>query len=466
MNRTKLYTGLYTQLYPRLFILIFIAGLTQGCKKFIEIGAPKNTVPTETVFSDSSSAATGMLGVYSKMMGFYVLPNFASGTITLCAGQSADEFKSYSSSDQDFYNNALNSENSTVGGLWSTGYGFIYQTNLMVEGVEKSSGLSPTAKSLFKAEAVFVRSFCYFYLTNLFGDIPYVTSSKWNTSYGHGRQAQALIYQHLVTDLQYAAQHLPDSFPGTGRVRPIKLAAKALLARVYLYQKDWVNAEKLATEVIGDPIFASGLPTLSNAFLKNNIGAIWQLAPNVPNYNTPEGYQLVSGGIPTFYLDSSLLADFEPGDARFTNWVDSVTYKNVVYYYPYKYKVRTGPVISENYTMLRLAETILIRAEARNQQNKTAQAVSDMNIIRGRAELPALSEQMSSQQCTIAIAQERRIELFSEWGHRWLDLKRTGKAKEVLSLIKPLWTKGSALYPIPLMDLKKDPTLTQNEGYE
>jgi hypothetical protein len=117
--------------------------------------------------------------------------------------------------------------------------------------------------------------------------------------------------------------------------------------------------------------------------------------------------------------------------------------------------------------VLRLAEQYLIRAEARANQNNIAGAVDDINVIRTRAGLPAVSQGVSKDQCLLAIEQERRIELFTEWGHRWFDLKRTNRADAVLSTLKsPNWQSADRLYPIPQSELETDVHLNQNPGYE
>jgi hypothetical protein len=65
----------------------------------------------------------------------------------------------------------------------------------------------------------------------------------------------------------------------------------------------------------------------------------------------------------------------------------------------------------------------------------------------------------------LAVEQERRIELFAEWGHRWFDLRRTGRSLEVLSVLKPGITSTDLYYPIPLDAMNTNPNLVQNEGY-
>lgn len=64
-----------------------------------------------------------------------------------------------------------------------------------------------------------------------------------------------------------------------------------------------------------------------------------------------------------------------------------------------------------------------------------------------------------------AILQERRVELFTEWGHRWLDLKRTNRSAEVLDTLKIGWEPIDILWPMPQSEMNNNPNLTQNNGY-
>ncbi|MCK9305851.1 MAG: RagB/SusD family nutrient uptake outer membrane protein, partial [Bacteroidales bacterium] len=145
------------------------------------------------------------------------------------------------------------------------------------------------------------------------------------------------------------------------------------------------------------------------------------------------------------------------------------------YIAPYKYRSYSSSSTSnpddsrkENSTVFRLAEQYLIRAEARAQQNKLDLAIADVDAIRARAGLPLIENTnpgIGKAALLDAIMQERRVELFTEWGHRWFDLKRTGKAVAVLSAIKTGFSANDLLYPIPASELNKDPFLEQNPGY-
>lgn len=115
--------------------------------------------------------------------------------------------------------------------------------------------------------------------------------------------------------------------------------------------------------------------------------------------------------------------------------------------------------------VFRLAEQYLIRAEARAQQGDATGAKADINAIRNRAGLPD-TDADGQASILAAIEHERRIEFFTEWGHRWFDLKRTGRADAVLSPIKPNWQSTDVLFPIPLQEIENNPNLLpQNAGY-
>jgi hypothetical protein len=222
----------------------------------------------------------------------------------------------------------------------------------------------------------------------------------------------------------------------------------------------------VAGEVISSDLFALD-PDVNKIFLKESAEAIWQLQPVMPNYNTTEGNQVLpvnSNTQPSFLITNYLLNAFEVGDARKIAWIQQRIYNGKTLYYPFKYKVRNGLVVTENYVVLRLAEMYLIRAEANAKLGNLQEAINDINIIRARAGLaPTAASDVNS--ILQAIEQERRIELCFEWGHRWFDLKRTGRAMDVLGPIKHEWSVHDTLWPIPSAQLHLNASLVQNEGY-
>ena len=351
--------------------------------------------------------------------------------------------------------------------FWNKAYQYIYTANLTLEKLANSPALSSSVKMRLTGEALFIRAFCYFYLVNLFGDVPLVTLPDYRINEKYDRTAASKVYDQIIKDLGDAADKLPTVYENEERVHPTKWAAVALLARVHLYLGNWPDAESYSGLVI-----QSGLHSLtaspSEVFLKNGSEAIWQLLPVNPAINTWEGNFILpatADAPPTYIFDTSIVSKIEPGDLRGANWFTRRDYLGQVIYYPTKYLVRGINVpLTEYYMVLRLAEQYLIRAEAKVQQNKIAESLEDINVIRHRG---GLSDVVASTKDDVlaAIEKERRVELAAEWGHRWFDLKRTHRADAVLAPIKSGWQATDVLWPIPANQIKVNPRLEQNPGY-
>jgi hypothetical protein len=191
----------------------------------------------------------------------------------------------------------------------------------------------------------------------------------------------------------------------------------------------------------------------------------------VTTYNlaTLDGYTYILTDVPSgalgVSLSDQLVNSFEPGDLRRIHWIDSIQVSGPTYYYAYKYKLSNSVTPDEYEMIFRLSEQFLIRAEARVKSGDLEGAKSDLNMIRNRA---GLSNTSATDQFSIiqAIQYERKTELFSEWGHRWLDLKRTVTVNTALGPIKaPGWAASDTLYPIPQSERQNDPNLSQNPNY-
>jgi starch-binding outer membrane protein, SusD/RagB family len=454
----------------KLFLIAFllISLITISCKKFVEIPLPDNQLTTDFVFSNDNTAIQTITGIYSNMMNNS--QQFSCGFITFFAGMSADELYYYTSSTRDeFLNNqisTINHPNLEVS-FWNSCYQYIYASNKCIEGASASTQLSPAIKNLVIGEARFIRAFCYYYLTSLFGDVPLVISTNYNSNQSLPRTSQDSIYSQIIKDLKEAKDLLSINYPAVERTRPNKYAATALLARIYLFKKDWRAAETEASEIINSGMYSIN-SDLSKVFQINSNETIWQLRPVNTTRNTWEGNTIIPSSnstTPTYLFTSTLINSFEPGDMRKINWTKSRSFLGQTLHYPYKYKVRTGSTLTEYYVVLRLAEIYLIRSEARIMQNNQQGALYDLNIIRQRAGL-INSTAISMSDILLAIEQERKIEYCAEWGARWFDLKRTGRASVILSALKPsTWQDTDVLWPIPQSQINLNPSLTQNAGY-
>lgn len=445
--------------------LLLIFGIS--CKKFVTVDAPEEEYDGATVFADDDKAKAAISGLYSQLMA--VSSSFGSGGITLFGGLSADELSNSTpntNTDQ-FVQNAIAVNNSIVEvNFWQKAYSSVYHANAILEGLQLSDGVSSETKNQVSGEAKFVRAFCYFYLVNLFGKVPLVTTTNYSLNAVLPRSDTGLVYLQIKADLQEAESQLLTSYPTPGPLHPNKWAASALLARMYLYTGYWREAGEEASMVINSGDY-SLVSDLNKVFLAYSGEAIWQLGTVASGLNTYDGNLFVpsdSTVLPAYPVTNVLLTAFEAGDERRVAWLDSNLIDGYAYYFPYKYKIKASSSSIENYMVLRLAEQYLIRAEARVRLNDLSGARDDLNKVRERAGLSATGA-MTAADLLVAIAHERQVELFAEWGDRWFDLKRTGRATVVLKPEKVGWDSTDVLYPIPVAEIKANKFLTQNAGY-
>lgn len=455
-----------------------------SCKKLVDVAAPDTQLTNTNVYSTDETAIAAMNGVYTHISASYL---FSGGitSMSLFPGLSADELNVVTSGGAmfiDYYTNNLSNTSTGSSDFWNNIYPLVYDVNSIITGLNGASGLTPAIKKQLMGEAEFMRAFFYFYLVNLYSDVPLIITTNYAANAIMARTPQAQVWQQIISDLKDAESLLsPNYLDGTllnvttTRVRPTKWSALALLARVYLYTGDWSDAESQADSVLSNSGTFNLLMNLNDVFLKDSAETIWELQPVNSNQNTQEASFFILSGAPNFlfpvYLDSMLVNAFEPGDQRKVNWVDSVI-AGGTYYYAYKYKAGYSTSNNlEDEVVFRLAEQFLIRAEARARQGNIANALIDLNTIRNRAGLSSLGDSNESS-LLLDILHERQVELFTEWGHRWLDLKRYGVINSVMgspgnecSKKSGTWDSAAQLYPIPLFDLQHDVNLLQNTGY-
>lgn len=451
--------------------LIMMLGLV-SCRKWVATNAPKDQLTTAQIFSTDRDATLAILGLYIQMMDNN--RSLFNGGMSLFGALSSDElYRTFPSVYEDaFAQNTLTQMNPMCSSLYTAAYNWLYLCNNILEHLETSSGLSDSVQQQLKGEALFNRGLIYFYLVNLYGDVPLVMDTDFEKNAVSPRVSTVLVYRQIIDDLLQAQKLLSTQYAvvddnANARTRPNRAAATALLARVYLYRQDWVNAEQQASIVIGDDAYQL-VPTPGDVFFADSKEAIWQLQTVHANISTAEGSLFIPKGGGTgrtvYALTSHLLNSFEQGDLRLAQWTGgSATGSH--YCYPYKYKAATAQANPAEYNMvLRLAEQYLIRAEARARLGNTDGAAADLNKVRHRAGLQNTTATNVTDLIT-AIGQERRVELFAEWGHRWLDLKRTNQADAVLGVEKTGWVAKDTLYPIPYTELLHNPNLVQNSGY-
>ncbi|SHL21363.1 Starch-binding associating with outer membrane [Chitinophaga jiangningensis] len=462
--------------------LLLAGTVFSSCKKLVEIGAPATQVGLDQAFASDATATSAVLGIYNASFTRDLM-----FPLTQLPGISANELQNNvpNASLDEFKNNSITITNGYVAtNLWAYSYAPLAQANAMLEGVTKSTTLSTGLKNQLMGEIKFWRAFLLFQQVNIWGDVPMPLTDDPVGNASLARTPAADVWKQVEKDLTEAQALLTDTYPSTLRSRVNKQTVNALLARVYLYTKQWQLAETTADAVIKSGIYSLN-KDLNTIFSNTSNEIIWQIATlnglSVFTTNTDAkggSFAATPGVVPALTATDTLYNSMEAGDLRKANWITPTVIGGTNYKVVTKYKLRvlpTGATTGNEYNVvLRLAEQYLIRAEARAQLANLGGAIADVDTIRSRAGLSMLDNNISQTNLLLAIENERKAELFGEWGARWFDLKRTpgrvdpskSRADEVVGGMRPAtWQSTDVLYPIPDAQRQLNTALTQNPGY-
>lgn len=358
--------------------------------------------------------------------------------------------------------NAILPENVLVQRYWIYPYVTIYRTNEILDIINRldASAFPAGRREQIIGETHYLRAYAYYRLVTLFGGVPVITT---NTTDPVPRNTEDETWAQVIEDLNKAIELAPAF---TNRAFASKSAARALLARVHLIRKNWTEARNLAEQVI-----ASGNFSLANDYASIfNGGAgtseiIMQFTNTEIEAQSYHGFFLLdqgsfnpfgTGGRLELPVDESLVAAYEPGDVRKDA---SIAPARPGFFQAIKYP--SGLTGNDPFYINRIAEMYLISAEAAAEAaNNPAAGLERINQLRAKRGLPPISP-ATMEDFRDAIQQERRVELAFE-GVRWTDLKRTGRAIEVLPNVT---NPNQLLYPIPTTELDVNPNLVQNPGY-
>jgi hypothetical protein len=297
------------------------------------------------------------------------------------------------------------------------------------------------------------------------------------------------VYELIVSDLTFAEANLPTAITTAEAGRASRWAAKALLGKVYLTQKDYAKAATKLNEVITSgqfnvtantyaAVFSNTTPFASNKdvilavqYKSGQIGqgsSIWSASLPWNVGGTAFG---VSGGSGEGFMrpTADMLAEYEPNDLRkaasiattYLNGTTTVNERHVV-----KYK-QTGTIAGDadiDFPVLRYADVLLMYAEALIEQSQTTTAIPFINQVRTRAGLPNLVTTLSQSDARLAVEKERRVEFAFE-GQRWFDLIRTGRYLAVMTSKGYATKEFHKLYPVPQREIDLNSSITQNAGY-
>ena len=473
------------------FISFFTLGIAlTSCDSFLD-KEPLSQIIDESADTASvytgADAETGIAAVYSGMKTsqseLFFLDHYVNGD--------AQSDNSYAGADNpdnfqiDDYK--ISSTNRNISRDWKYFYGLIGTCNGVIERTPKAVGLDAGRRDEIIGEASFMRGFLYFGMVQLWGGVPIVTkpvpeitSDNFAEVYSilyPDSKTQEEVYTQIINDLTTAVNQAPTAY-GPTKMRGTKAAAHAILAKVYATRQpvDWNKVSEHA-----DAVIASGfslLPSyeqLWDGMHENSAESIFELdciggatgsnwgssmfvGKDWKKFNTPthDLVDLFDAEQDMVRKNSSILFQ------KITSWTD-VNWD--ISNYPFCYKMRNTNG-TQNQILLRLADILLLKAEALTelgQLDAVSGAQYYVNLVRSRAKL-APTTATTADALRTAIAKERRLELAFE-GHRWYDLKRTGKAIETMTALGYTLNENKLLFPIPQGERDKNINLKQNPGY-
>src|SRR5579872_5264167 len=183
-----------TYLFKNSFWLAIILSAASGCKKFVTIDPPYTQMVTGNVFKDATTTTSALTYIYTQMS---QAPE--SFNMSLDNGLLADELKNYSNGNINlaYYANAMNVSQGAWG-PWQNAYSYIYNANAIIEGLQNNTSIVASISNQLIGESKFIRAFWHFYLTNIYGDVPLVTSTLYTLNSMSNRTPRALVYQQIV----------------------------------------------------------------------------------------------------------------------------------------------------------------------------------------------------------------------------------------------------------------------------
>lgn len=436
-----------------------------SCSQDILDKEPVSSFSAQGFYKTTSDAQAGVYGIYDAVQSTFRL-NFA-----YWGEGRADAVNTNHSGDplvlqQNTLSKTINSAR------WNSIYETISRANYAIKYIPLVSDGEFGLQLVGQARAL--RALSYFYAVRIWGDVPLITEP-----YESGEQDLFVertnkeeVLDQIVADLQFAAENTRDSYGGgKDRILITKGSANALLTKVYMLRNEYENAIESADKVLNNSLYSlMSISDWSRIFTTGYTNeSIFEIGYDETQTNALRVLYAL-GSDSDYFPSDKFRNSFEDGDLR----------KNLIYdtseeqprkiwkFFGEGFDDESADPSSNNIVLIRLADIILLKAEALNKLGETEKALELLNVIRERAGLPELDEAEATAMygdVESAILHERLIELSFE-GHRWFDLVRTGRAIDVMQPINGLNDEGNLVWPIHEDALNRNPNLEQNSFYQ
>lgn len=440
---------------------LLAAGLLAACDSPLDTN-PSASVPANEALDTPQELAVAVNGLYDAFQdngldfgrNLLIYPDLYADNL--------DFFDTYES-DEEVAGHDVTATNSGVAGLWTGAYEGINRANEVLAAIPVVDALSAAEADQYRGEALFVRAYMYFILGEFFGGVPLVelptqtipTPDQAEVSRSTLEQTYALAERDLRE-----ARTLLDEPLYAGRAG--YYAATALLARVNLYARDYADAYDFSDEVIELGPYSLVSDYAANWRNKNGPESILEVQYTVNDPSSFSGWLHYQGRF-SFSPSGTLAVAYDSvGDTERHDLVIAEAPDGGAYVGKY-FRIESS---DDNFILLRLGEQYLIRSEAAARLNLLSQAIADIDVIRNRAGIDPLPDDVDAQrEVLVANLEERHRELALE-GHRFFDLRRMRDVPEVGGYLASMYDgEFRLLLPIPQTELDVNELLSQNPGY-
>jgi hypothetical protein len=469
-----------------LMAVVLIASIS-SCKKVLDV-EPEYDLDGSSAFKTIEDCDFALVGAYRlfQSTSYYGSTDGSANAFGLMPDILTDNLRETGESlgnERVFSRWVYAADENQIEGAWLASYRIISQANLVLKNIDKFASTSQGAVNRIKGQALTIRALVHFDILRYWVDdyarnstdpgIPYITEFNYEVKPSRGTVQQT--YNAIEDDLMEAKTILQDtdrpvnnSSTGNTRAYMDEYAVDALLARLYLYSGEYVEAIARATNIINAFPLASSAEFPDIWIDASNTEVVWALTFDAgqggPGYHAyfpqPDASQ--------YAPDDDLLNLYSAGDIRFDSYFAEIEGRIVLSKYLAKEAQLNNPDGTTNFKAFRTGEMYLIRAEAYARNGNDPLGRDDLNALRAARIAGYVPEVLSGTALLDAIAIERRKELVAE-GHRFFDLKRTSRSVTrsncsafcTLNSSNRAWT-----WPIPQPEIDANPAiLPQNPGY-
>lgn len=432
---------------------------------------PVSSFSAEGFYQTTADAQAGIYGIYDAAQSVFRI-NFAYWG----EGRADNVQTAQSGEGLSLIQNNL--DESVASADWTTLYTMISRANYAIKYIPGVYREGDNAGNQLVGQARALRALAYFYLVRVWGDVPLITEPYLSIEQDIfvKKTDQELVLDQIEDDLTYAAANCVNRFNNNNdRIMFTQGSANALLTHVYMWRHKYSEAAATSALVLANPLYtlvpmSDWGKMFTDSYSKESIFEV--------GYNETETNSLrvlyAIGSYAIYTPSAKFKSSYETGDQRI-DYVYDVTLADPKAIWKYLGRGVSDEVSTaskQNIVLMRLADIMLLRAEALNKlgsaANKT-EALSLLNTIRTRAGLTTFATEAAANavygDLETAILHERSIELCYE-GHRWFDLVRTGKAIAIMKPLNGLTDERNLVWPVYIGVLNKNPNMEQNEYYK